>query len=179
MHPFFRKLEWFVDKAMPYLLVIIGIQLILDNPLWVLYSLEHLEPWVAIIDAVIVGFFLVDLTFKWIHTRNLLKFVKLYWIDIIAVLPIYLAFRVYARYIAIIQVGEEIAEAQKIAHEAVLVRETKLVREANILAKEQRLLRAANPITRLIRTASRGFRVAAARIEVSRHALRHGILKGE
>jgi len=179
MHPFFRKLEWFVDKSMPYLLVILGIQLILDNPLWVLYSLEHFEPWVAIIDGIIVGFFVIDLIFKWIHTRNLLKFVKLYWLDIIAVLPIYLAFRVYARFAAIIQVGEELAEAQKIAHEAVLVRETRLIREAEILAKEQRLLRAANPITRLIRTASRGLRLVAARMEVSRHALRHGILKGE
>lgn len=178
-HAFFRWCEWFTDMVIPYLLVVLGIELILENPFWVLYSLEHFEPFMSYFDYFVVFFFVVDLTFKWVHVRNLVKFVKLYWLDIVAVLPFYLGFRVYARFAAIATLSEEVAEAQRVAHEVVLAREAKLLREAELLAKEEKILRESRPLVRALRTIGRGFRFWSARNEVANRGMAHAILKSE
>lgn|GEM_PF-1926966 len=178
-HAFLRGVEWFTDLIIPYLLIVLAIELLVDNPFWQLYDLHHLEPFITYFDYFILFFFVVDLTFKWFHVRNVVKFVKLYWLDILAVLPFYLAFRIYARVTTFIAVGEEIAEAQKVAHEVVLAREARLLREAEFLAREERLLREARPLTRFIRTVERSLRLISGRNEVASHGMAHAILKGE
>lgn len=180
-HPieFLRAFEWFTDLIIPYLLIALAIELAVDNPLWQLYDLHYLEPFITYFDYFILFFFVTDLVFKWFHVRNVIKFVKLYWLDILAVLPFYFAFRVYARIAALAAVGEEIAEAQKVAHEVVLAREARLLREAEMIAREERLLREARPLTRFIRTIERGLRFLSGRNEVAAHGMAHAILKGE
>jgi hypothetical protein len=152
---------------------------VLENPLWTLYPLEHFEPFVTYIDYFIVFFFVVDLTFKWLHVKNVVKFVKLYWLDIIAVLPFYLGFRIYARFAAIAAAGEEIAEAQKVAHELVLAREAELLKEAQVLAREEELLKEAKPLARILRSMERGIRMISGRNEVASTGMQHAILKSE
>ncbi|HSU72550.1 MAG TPA: hypothetical protein VLJ21_01745 [Candidatus Binatia bacterium] len=176
---FFRWFEWFTDLIIPYLLVALGIELILENPFWTLYSLEYLEPFITYLDYFIAFFFIVDLSFKWVHVRNVVKFVKLYWLDILAVLPFYTAFRVYARFAAIAAAGEEVAEAQKIAHEIVLAREAELLKEAELLAREEKILKDARPLARILRSMERGLRMIVGRNEVSATGMRHAILKHE
>ncbi|MBI4145635.1 hypothetical protein HY493_05540 [Candidatus Woesearchaeota archaeon] len=174
-----RWFEWFTDMIIPYLLVILAIELVLDNPLWTLYSLEPFGPLIAYLDQFILFFFVVDLTFKWFHVQNVVKFVKLYWLDILAVLPLYLGFRIYARFTSLALAGEEIAEAQKVAHEIVLAREAKLLREAEALAKEEKLLREARPLVRVMQTVERSLRLISGQQEVARAGMRHAILKSE
>lgn len=178
-HAFLRGFEWFTDLIIPYLLVILAVELLVENPFWVLYDLHQWEPLTTYFDYFILFFFVVDLTFKWFHVRNIVKFVKLYWLDIIAVLPFYFAFRIYARFIAVAAVGEEIAEAQKVAHEVVLAREAKLLREAELLAKEERILAESRPLIRTVRTVERSLRLASGRKEVASHGMAHAILKSE
>ena len=124
-----------------------------------------------ILRYVIVSFFVIDLMFKWHHTPKLSKFVKLYWIDIIAVFPFYLLFRVYFVARELIGAGEQI---QKVLHEAVLLRETKILRQAGItstfakqgrivqtIARSLRILRARWYITHWhIQKVSKGYRKA-------------------
>lgn len=174
-----HHVELFVDMMIPYLLVVITILLILENPFWTLYPLEHWEPWVTIFDQLVIVFFIVDLGFKWTHVRNVTQFIKLYWIDILAVLPFYLAFRVYARFSSLAMAGEDVAKAQELAHEAVLAREARLAREVEVLVREERLLKEAEPITRFVRTGERSLRMISGRQEVTHLAMKDAILKHE
>src|SRR3972149_927457 len=109
-------IEHVVDRLIPVMVVLLGLMLIGEFTV----GLEHYEPYVTYADYMIVTFFVLDLYFKWQRTRNVLKFLKLYWIDLIAVFPFYLIFRLYLAATEVAKVGEE---AQKVAHEAALLRE--------------------------------------------------------
>lgn len=133
------SVEHLVDKVIPFLVVLIALLIIADFTM----DIHKFEPWVTYADWLIVGFFVADLIFKWRHVRKVTKFLKLYWLDILAVFPFYLLFRAYVAIAEIVVAGERIKEAQQIAHEAVLLRETKLLKEAEIFTKEARLAREA------------------------------------
>jgi len=167
-----HEFEHFTDHVIPYLVVLLAIVLILENPFWTLVHLEEYEPWISIFDGVVVFFFLVDLTFKWVKTRNVREFFRLYWLDIVAVFPFYLAFRTYAELVGILRIGEEATEtAQKLAHEAVLLREARMFREAEELAKEARVAREVGIIERSIRAAQRLMRALKGRFYTSHRSL--------
>ncbi len=187
--PFLQKaiieFEHFTDHIIPYLVIMLGIVLVLENPFWVLVHLSEYGPWLTIFDYTIVFFFVVDLIFKWFRTRNLRKFFKLYWIDMVAVFPFYLGFRAYAEVAGFFRVGEEFAESgQKLAHEAVLLREARTIREAEELAKQARLLREAEVLgvqarlakeatlfSRIMRPIQSVFRVLKGRLYVSHKSM--------
>ncbi|MBI4141454.1 hypothetical protein HY484_00855 [Candidatus Woesearchaeota archaeon] len=133
------SIEHIVDKTIPFLVVLLALLIIADFTM----DIHKFEPWVSYADWLIVGFFVIDLSFKWRHVRKVTKFLKLYWLDILAVFPFYLIFRAYVAIADIIVAGERIKEAQQIAHEAVLLRETKLLKEAELFTKETRLVREA------------------------------------
>ncbi|MEM4239806.1 MAG: ion transporter [Candidatus Woesearchaeota archaeon] len=150
----YREFEHFTDHIIPVLVVLLAVALVLENPLWTLVHLSEYEPWIGIFDGVIVFFFVADLVFKWFKTRNIRRFFRLYWLDMVAVFPFYLAFRAYSEVAAFFRIGEEIAESgQKIAHEAVLLREAKTIQEAEELAKQARMLREAEELGKEARLA--------------------------
>ena len=158
-----RWFEHFTDKVIPILLVALGIVLILENPLWTLVHLEEYEPWITIFDYTIVTFFVADLIFKWFKVKKLSTFLKLYWIEILAVFPFYFIFRLYTRLGTLLRISSEIREAQTAAHEALLIREASLIREAE-LAKEVRLLRETRPLVRALRLGQRLLRLLKGRV---------------
>ncbi len=167
-----REFEHFTDHIIPYLVVALAIVLVLENPFWTLVHLGEYEPWITIFDSVIVFFFVVDLIFKWFKTKNVRTFFKLYWLDMVAVFPFYLAFRAYAQIAGIFRIGEEISEtAQKLAHEAVLLREARMFREAEEVAKEARLVREAGVVGRSIRSVQRLLRALRGRFYTSHRVL--------
>jgi hypothetical protein len=167
-----HEFEHFTDHVIPILVILLAIVIILENPFWTLFPLSHYEPWPAVFDWVVVFFFVVDLVFKWFKTKNVRKFFKLYWLDIIAVFPFYLAFRAYEEVAAIFRAGEEIsATGQKVAHEAVLVREVRLIQEAEQLAKEAKVAREAELASRGIRSSQRLLRVLKGRLYASHRAM--------
>jgi cytochrome c biogenesis factor len=154
-----QEFEHFTDHIIPYLVILLAVVLVLENPFWTLVHLENYEPWITIFDGVVVFFFVVDLVFKWFKTRNVRKFFQLYWLDLLAVFPFYLAFRAYAEVAAVFRVGEELSETgQKLAHEAVLLREARMFREAEELAKEARFARTAGREIRLGQRLLRAFK---------------------
>ncbi len=162
----FRNIERVIDKSIPFLLILLAIVIILDNPLWTLFSLDEFEIEVVIFDTIILLFLLADLSFKWMHVRNVKTFVKHYWIEIIAVFPFYLLFRVYAVAVEFARAGEE---AQRILHEAFLARETVLLKEARFFQQSEKIVREARPFTRLLRTVARFFRILAFRLDSAYH----------
>ena len=170
---FLQWFEQFTYKLIPYLIAAIAIVLILDNPWWALYNLHQYEIGLEIFDGAVVVFFVVELIYKWFRVRNVTKFIRLYWIEILAVFPFYLMFRAYNQLTVIFQTGEEVTEAaQKLTHEAVLIREGELLREQRLL-KETELARESRPITRLIRFIQRSFRLIGGRLFITHAAMHH------
>lgn len=142
-----ETIERIVDRAVPYVLVLLAVLIIIEFT----HVADPYHDIFVTIDYFIVAFFVIDLCFKWFHTRDVLKFIKLYWIDIIAVFPFYAIFRVYFAATELFAAGEQ---TQKFLHEAVLLRETKLLREAEYgakLAKEGRFIRVIARSLRILR----------------------------
>ncbi len=158
-----EEIERVVDKSVPYILALLALLIILEFT----HVAEAYHDIFIRIDYFIVAFFIIDLCFKWYHTRNVLKFIRLYWIDIIAVFPFYAIFRLYFAVTELFAAGESV---QKILHETVLLRETKLLREAEYGAKFAKE-------ARFIRIFARGLRILRARWYVAHWHL-HNVSKG-
>lgn len=129
-------IERFVDRIIPFMLVLLAVMIVVE----LLHLAGPYEPVLQTLDFVVILFFVVDLCFKWYHVRNASKFIKLYWIDIIAVFPFYAIFRVYFAATELLAAGEPL---QKLLHETVLLREAKLLKGAEYVkfAKEIRWVR--------------------------------------
>jgi hypothetical protein len=178
-HRALHAVEWFVDKATIYVLVLLTLVLIADFTL----NLTAYDTYILYLDIFIITFFVIDLLFKYAHTTSTVRFVRLYWLEIVAVLPVYYLFRFFA---GIGAVGESVTEAQRIAHEALLTRDTELLaREARVL-REARLFSEAELAAqetavgaRIVRFVQGVYRIVAARLNlahqaVSDHAMEHG-----
>lgn len=172
-HKQLDRIEHVVVKATPYVMVALALLLVAEFTI----DTHSYEPWVTLLDWWIIAFFVVDLSFKYAHTRNVLTFAKLYWLELLAVFPFYLLFRVFA---AFGTVGEVVTDAQKFAHEAALARESEIVsKEAKVL-RETRLLRdvelfgrEAGASGRILRFSQRLLRLVAARLKLGYTALVH------
>lgn len=167
MHPFLKWFEKAIDRSIPFFVIVLGLVLLVD--LTHLVDLHAFEPWPTVFDALIVAVFVIDLVFKWTHVHDLLKFIKLYWIDIIAVFPFFLIFRAVTYVGEFFRAGEE---AQKILHEAVLLRETRLLREASFAQRAERIVKEARVGSRLLRAGPRFLRLIRARFYVTHEHLK-------
>jgi hypothetical protein len=163
--------EKVISKSIPYVMVLLAVLIIAEFTV----GLEHYEPWVSIIDYSILIFFILDLSFKFAHTKGFLKFVKLYWIEILAVFPFYLLFRVYAEFTL---VGEGVAGAQQLTHEALLAREAQVLGRESAVLRETRLLRdielygrETTLIDRIVLGSQRGFRLVVSRLKLAHIAV--------
>ncbi len=166
MNKYLEKLEIITHKVIPYLLIILAIIIILDNPLWIIYETSNFETSFIVFDIIIIFFFSVDLIFKWFRVKNARIFIELYWIDIIAVLPFYLVFRIYREISGLLKFGEGIETGQKLAHESMLLKEAELLKEARVF-EEAKLVRETDPIIRIIRFSQRTLRILKARFYVT------------
>jgi len=142
LNPTLLAVEHFVDRAIPCLVLLIAILLALEFSI----DLHVYEPWPTVADTIVVTFFVVDLAFKWHRTKLLKDFFRRYWLDVLAVFPFYLLFRVYVEAAELLATGERVAITQKVAHEALLLKEAKLLEEARLIelgekaAKEERVV---------------------------------------
>ena len=147
--------EIWVDRSIPFWLIILTVLIVLSLLPKRIFDIHRWEPWVTIIDTLVVAFFIIDLCFKYRHVRNIPKFIRMYWLDLIAVFPFYLIFRGYLIGVEYIRAGEE---AQKVLHEALLLREVGILRETRILREAELAAKEARGLMRGIRLIQRGFR---------------------
>ena len=145
MKPWLHKVEFITDKIIPYLVFILLILIIGE---FTHYSLiQENEKTVVIIDYFIVSIFIIDLSFKYYRIRNAKTFFKKYWLDLIAVFPFFLVFRVVEELVILFRISAELGESQKILH--ILTEAGRISRE---LTEEERVLREIQEATRLERT---------------------------
>ncbi|MDP3917527.1 MAG: ion transporter [Nanoarchaeota archaeon] len=156
----FHKVERFVDTIVPYMVVLLMIIIIISLFFHELALDYHLE--ITILDYIIVTTFAVDLVFKYIRIRKIKKFIKLYWLDILAVFPFYLFLRAVEEVYLIFRVSDTLKEGQSILHAGIGLSElgaidaeaNKIIKESESVAKFSRsrfALRFLRPITRVPR----------------------------
>ncbi len=150
MHIWLHKLEKFVDRVIPPLLLLLLVVIIGE-----LFFRERFEPYAAYVDyfdALIISVFAVDLAFKFHRVRKIRKFVRTYWIEIIATIPFFLVFR----FMEFFGLDALLEQGQRFAHEASelekLERESgAIVKEAGKASRTARVLRSFRIITRFPR----------------------------
>jgi hypothetical protein len=110
MKRWLHGVELLVDEMIPLLLIILIFFTIAETMLpdsqWIGISAD-------IYDGIVVLFFISDLTFKYRRTRNALKFVRKYWIELIASFPLFLV----VRFVEVFGYAKEIRESQVIAQQ--------------------------------------------------------------
>ncbi len=147
-----KKIEVLVDRLIPYALLVLLALLVLEFSI----DVTPYEKAIRIIDEMIFVLFVADLCFKYRHVTSTMRFIKLYWIEILAVFPFYLIVRAYT---TLLELSKGVEETQKVLHEAVLIkearsfeigREVRLAEEAKLL-REGRLFRVIRVIQRMLR----------------------------
>ncbi len=144
MRLWLHKVEKLVDRIIPPLLLLLLAVIIGE-----LFFAEEFEPYgrqVEYFDIFLISLFAVDLGFKFHRVRKIRKFVRTYWIEIIATIPFFLVFR----FIEFFRFEGLVEQGQRFAHEAGEVE--KLEREGAAIAKEAgRVLRSFRIIARFPR----------------------------
>ncbi|MAG15517.1 hypothetical protein CMO88_00490 [Candidatus Woesearchaeota archaeon] len=150
MHIWLHKLELAVDKIIGPLLVALLLVIIGE-----LFFSEQFEPYHAYadyFDMLLISVFTIDLTFKFNRVRNISKFLKSYWLQIIAIIPFFFVFRLteFLGLRIFIERGQEVIheapEIQKLGKEG-----TAIVREVGQAGRSARFIRTFRVISRLPR----------------------------
>ncbi len=152
MRLWLHGVEKLVDRAIPPLLLLLLVIIIGD-----IFFAEKFEPYhsyVDYFDAFLISVFVVDLAFKFHRVRKVPKFIRTYWIEIIATIPFFLVFR----FIEFFGIEGLIEQGQRFAHEAGEVE--KLEKEGGSILKEAgKLERETSAIVKEAGKASRTARV--------------------
>ena len=96
---------------------------------------------ISIADYSIVGIFILDLIFKYLRIKKFKNFLKECWLDIIAVFPFFLIFRVFESFLILAELPKELRQAQLLLHEGLAVSEesSKIIKEAEQAGKISRV----------------------------------------
>ena len=158
MKPWLHKVESFVDRAIPYTLIVLTAIIIIEI-FFKQFAEEHIIA-IEILDYTIIAFFIVDLIFKYIRIRKFKQFIKECWLDIIAVFPFVLFFRIFESLSLFIRLPAEFREGQSIMHTILegkkefaeffgrsskLIEDSKLVGE---ISRTEKIIKAIRPLSR-------------------------------
>lgn len=164
-----EKLEQFIDRAIPFVLILLLFIIICE--FFFVHFYERWSYYFLATDIIILGLFILDLTFKYQRAKSVPYFLRHYWLDIIAVFPFFLVFRVFETVGFIRGTVEAGQEAQKLFHAGLEVekqikgvsgiereikvvseldKEARIIKEVEMAAKEgarsEKLLRFLRPI---------------------------------
>ncbi|HLC88708.1 MAG TPA: hypothetical protein VJG49_01605 [Candidatus Nanoarchaeia archaeon] len=152
MKPFWEKVEHYNAKLIPYALILLFGVIIFE--LFIHIENHIVELAVEIVDYLVIVVFAVDLVFLAIHAQSVKFFFKNYWLDIIAVIPVALIFKLVNIFYDIFTAVERIAIGQAVLHETLEVKT-----EVAVLSRSERAAKYLKVFTRGIRviTKSRFF----------------------
>jgi hypothetical protein len=156
MKPWLFRIELAVDRLLPYLIIVMLFVVIGD--IFYADQVERYATAVNAFDMFTVLVFIVDLAFKYSRVSSTKEFFRLYWLDIIAILPLFLFIRVIEESFLLSEAA--IARTQRALHAGV-----ELEKESVLIALEtERAARLSRLefVTKLIRPISRAPRLAKA-----------------
>ena len=151
MKKYWHKLEVAIDRLIPFCLVLLLFIIIIE--LFYKDVAHHYHIWIILGDAIIVTIFVIDLVFKYLRMRNVPLFLRRYWLDILAVFPFYLLFRVVEFALYIMPISESLQSFQMMLHEGLEIEKegSKIVKEAGKTSRFTRFARFIRPVVRLPR----------------------------
>lgn len=119
MKKWLHKIEAMVDKFIPYMLILLLGIIIID--LWFHEFAEHYHTYILLGDYLVIFVFVLDLVFRYNRIRKIKNFLKSCWLDIIAVFPFFLFFRLLEEVAGWfkLNMGAGFSTAQSILHEGV------------------------------------------------------------
>ena len=135
----YSPIEIFIDRAVPF--AVVGLLIIIVLEFFFAETAETYNTIISIADYTIVGIFLLDLLFKYLRIRKFKNFLKECWLDIIAVFPFFLIFRVFESILIFAELPKELRQAQLLLHEGLALSEgsSKLIQEAEEAGKISRV----------------------------------------
>lgn len=149
MEEFWEKVEHYNAKLItPALIVLLGIIIF---ELFLHVENHTIELIVKIADALVITVFVIDLIFLAHKARSVRFFFKRYWLDVIAVFPFVLFFRVIESAYRVALATERLTLGQAILHETV-----EASKSTKVLAKSGKVVRIGARILRVV-TKSRLF----------------------
>ncbi len=128
MHIALHKIEVIIDRLIPPVLALLLVVII--GELFFSHQFEWYSRYADWFDGFIVIIFAADLGFKYSRIRKLPNFFRKYWLEIIATIPFFLAFRL----LELFRATELLEKGQALAHEVPVAE--KVEREAAIIVKE-------------------------------------------
>lgn len=142
-----EKLEYAVDFLIPYSLILLLFIIVCE--FFFTHFFEKYYIFFTVADFFILGLFTLDVIFKYRRAKSIPSFLKNSWIDILAIFPFFLIFRVFETVGLIRGIVETGQETQKFFHAglelekeikgaAAISREVKL---ASQLEKEARVIK--------------------------------------
>jgi len=154
-----HKVEYAVDRSIPYFVVLLLFVLVIEFFFHEVAEKYHIL--ISFADWMIVAVFVLDLSFKYTRIRVKSKFLRKYWIEIIAVFPFFLAFRVFEEVgilLGFVRAGESVREMQAVLHEGVELEKygkniVRAVEESGKVSRVERMSRLIRPILRTPRLA--------------------------
>lgn len=161
MKKWLHKIEVAVDRLIPFMLVLLLAVIVLELGFSRFVDEHRLGIYLEIADYTVIAVFVLDLGFKYVRIKPFAKFLKKSWLDILAVFPFFLVFRLAEGIIGAVSTAfsETAKVMQSIFHESVeaetVVTEVeKIVKEGEKIGKASRsarFTRFLRPILRLPR----------------------------
>ncbi len=135
MKKWLHKIEVIVDKLIVPMLLLLVVIIVLDLGFPELSHEYHL--FVLLGDYLVILVFVLDLVFKWFRVRNIPLFIRKYWLDILAVFPFFLLFRVFEGILGLFSrsFSEGVQTVQSVLHTGLEV-EKEGAKVAEVVTKE-------------------------------------------
>ena len=132
-------IEILIDRLVPWAVIALLIVLIIEFFFHDIADKYHAI--INIADYAILIIFSIDLIFKYLRIRKFEKFIKECWLDIIAIFPFFLIFRVFESVLIFTELPKEVRQFQLVIHEGVALSEesSKVIREAEEAGKISRV----------------------------------------
>ena len=180
MKKWVHNIEVFIDKLIPWLLIILLIILVIEIFFHELALKYHL--YIEIADYFIILGFIMDLIFKYMRIRDIPKFLRSSWIEIIAIFPFFLVFRLFES-VALFFGGatETASSAQKAVHIGIGVEKEvgEVIREGSKITEEISKASRAERFARFLRPIARSLRLLKFKDKKTRKRLEKNVEKVE
>jgi len=122
LYGFWEKVEHYNTRLITPAILILLFVIIMELIPYFEHFAEQYHLLLLLLDYFVIAVFVVDLTFLAIKAKSVKFFFKNYWLDIIAVFPIALAFTLLTKLFKVVATGSKLTVVQAILHESLEAR---------------------------------------------------------
>ena len=120
MNKFWKKVEHYNAKLIPYAIVALLFVIIVE--LFFQDFAHHYHTPIVILDYCVIAVFVIDLIFLGIKAKSVKFFFKSYWLDLLAVIPLAIAFTIASKIWRAASAAGQLGIGQAILHETLEAR---------------------------------------------------------